>query len=219
MLADPRLVIASSGNGGPPRRARLSSAERRAAIVAGALRVFSERGFRGATTRELAAAGGVSEPVLYEHFGSKRDLYRAIIELKSREGMEQAAALLSPYAEAGDDRGFFRAAAVMLLERYEREPVYARLLLHLAVDGDELAGLFYQRQILANHKLVAAYITRRVRAHAFRKVDPALATRAFLSMPVHHSMLRLFFNDRFVKTGNKRIAEEMASIFLKGVRA
>ncbi len=197
----------------------MTSAQRRAAIVEAALRLFSERGFRGATTRELAAAAGVTEPVLYEHFQSKRDLYRAIIEVKSREGQERAEALLAPYRERNDDRGFFLTVATMLLERYAQEPAYPRLLLHLAVEGDELADLFYQRQILVYHKQVAAYIARRVRQGAFRPIDPALAARAFVAMPVHHAMLRLFFADQFVKGGNKRIAGEMVSIFLRGVRA
>ena len=211
-----------AGNGPPPaarRGARMTSPERRAAIVSAAVRMFSERGFRGTTTRELAAAVGVSEPVLYEHFPSKRELYRAIIETKSHEGMERAAAALAPFRDRNDDRGFFQTMALVLLERYAKEPAYVRLLLHLAVEGDELAGLFYQRQILAYHKLVASYIARRVREGAFRAIDPAIAARSFLSMPVHHSMLRLFFADQYVKSSNQRIADEMVRIFLEGVRA
>jgi AcrR family transcriptional regulator len=64
----------------------MTSEERRAAILAAAVRLFAERGFRGTTTRALARAVGVSEPVLYEHFKSKHELYKAIVEAKSREG-------------------------------------------------------------------------------------------------------------------------------------
>ena len=66
---------------------RMSSEERRAAIVHAACRLFAERGFRGTTTRELAAAVGVTEPVLYEHFRTKRDLYSAIIGEKAKAGI------------------------------------------------------------------------------------------------------------------------------------
>ena len=61
-------------------RERLSGAQRRAAILDAAIELFASRGFRGVTTREIAAAVGVTEPVLYQHFPSKRDLYTAIIE-------------------------------------------------------------------------------------------------------------------------------------------
>ena len=59
---------------------RLSAAERRAAILAAALRVFSEGSYAGATTAEIAREAGVSEPILYRHFSSKRALYFACLE-------------------------------------------------------------------------------------------------------------------------------------------
>ena len=59
---------------------RLPALERRAAIVDAALRVFSEGSYAGATTAEIAREAGVSEPILYRHFGSKRDLYFACLD-------------------------------------------------------------------------------------------------------------------------------------------
>jgi AcrR family transcriptional regulator len=59
---------------------RLPAAERRRAIVDAALRVFSTRSYAGATTAELAREAGVSEPILYRHFPSKRDLYFACLD-------------------------------------------------------------------------------------------------------------------------------------------
>src|SRR5262249_28612204 len=56
---------------------RLPAAERRLALVETAVRVFSEGSYRGTTTAEIARAAGVSEPILYRHFASKRDLYLA----------------------------------------------------------------------------------------------------------------------------------------------
>jgi AcrR family transcriptional regulator len=59
---------------------RLPAAQRRQAIVEAALRVFSAGSYAGATTAELAAAAGVSEPILYRHFASKRELYFACLD-------------------------------------------------------------------------------------------------------------------------------------------
>jgi AcrR family transcriptional regulator len=59
---------------------RLPAAERRSAIVESALHVFSEGSYAGATTAEIARAAGVSEPILYRHFASKRDLYFACLD-------------------------------------------------------------------------------------------------------------------------------------------
>lgn len=57
---------------------RLSSEERRQAIVKAVRRVFAEKGFHGTTTRELAKAAGVSEALLFKHFPSKEALYSAM---------------------------------------------------------------------------------------------------------------------------------------------
>jgi AcrR family transcriptional regulator len=57
---------------------KLSSEERRAAIIKAVRRVFAEKGFHGTTTRELAEAAGVSEALLFKHFPTKDALYSAM---------------------------------------------------------------------------------------------------------------------------------------------
>lgn len=74
---------------------RLPAAERRAAVLEAALRVFAEGSYDGATTAEIAHAAGVSEPILYRHFGCKRDLYCACLDemwARLRETVEQIVA-------------------------------------------------------------------------------------------------------------------------------
>jgi AcrR family transcriptional regulator len=60
--------------------ARLPAPERRRALIDAGLRVFAGGSYAGATTAELARAAGVSEPILYRHFASKRDLYLACLD-------------------------------------------------------------------------------------------------------------------------------------------
>src|SRR5438094_7460926 len=61
-------------------RQRLTAEARRQAVLDTACRVFSRSSYRGATTAEIAREAGISEPILYRHFGSKRDLYLACID-------------------------------------------------------------------------------------------------------------------------------------------
>ena len=70
-------------------RSRLPAAERRAAVVDAALRVFGAGTYSGATTAEIAREAGVTEPILYRHFGSKRDLYIACLDEMWRRLREQ----------------------------------------------------------------------------------------------------------------------------------
>jgi len=61
--------------------ARLPAAERRLALIEIAITLFSDGSYRGTTTSEIARAAGVSEPILYRHFASKRELYVAALDL------------------------------------------------------------------------------------------------------------------------------------------
>src|ERR1700676_4991277 len=58
--------------------AKLTSEDRRAAIIKAVRRVFAEKGFDGTTTRELADAAGVSEALLFKHFPNKEALFSAM---------------------------------------------------------------------------------------------------------------------------------------------
>lgn len=59
---------------------RLRAPVRRRQLLQVAADVFARRGYRGASTAELAAMAGVTEPILYRHFESKRDLFVAVID-------------------------------------------------------------------------------------------------------------------------------------------
>jgi AcrR family transcriptional regulator len=65
---------------GGKARARLNSAERQESILAAAIEVFSEYGYRRGRVSEVAARLGVSEPVVFQNFGSKSALYAAVLE-------------------------------------------------------------------------------------------------------------------------------------------
>jgi AcrR family transcriptional regulator len=68
------------GGGGAVRAGRLSAADRRAQLLAVAGDRFAELGFHAVSVEAIADAAGVSKPVLYQHFPSKRALYVALVE-------------------------------------------------------------------------------------------------------------------------------------------
>jgi AcrR family transcriptional regulator len=81
-----------------PRR-RLSAVERRASILDAAATVFAERGYEAARIDEIAAAGGVSKALIYEHFPSKRELYAEIFTSGADESLSRVAAAAKPGLE------------------------------------------------------------------------------------------------------------------------
>lgn len=198
-------------------KTRMKSGERRDAIIAAAVRLFSEKGFRGATTRELAAALDVTEPVIYQHFETKRDLYRAIIETKARE-RRQDNEYWQDVENPRGDREFFGAVARLLLQRVERDPAYLRLLLFSALEGHELADLFFERDAVEIYDRVSSYIHKRMDEGAFRSdIEPGSAARALVGMAVHHATVQALFKDTVVKSTREVYATEMVEIFLSGI--
>ena len=59
---------------------RLPAPARREQLLATALEVFARQGFHATSMNDIADAAGVTKPVLYQHFDSKRDLYLALLD-------------------------------------------------------------------------------------------------------------------------------------------
>ncbi len=58
---------------------RLTADERRADVIAAASREFAARGYVGGSTQAIADRVGVSQPYLFQLFGTKRDLFLATV--------------------------------------------------------------------------------------------------------------------------------------------
>ena len=75
---------------------RLPAAQRRTQILEVALYAFAARGFHAASMNDIALAAGVTKPVLYQHFTSKRALYLSLID-------ELASSMLTAVSKATTD--------------------------------------------------------------------------------------------------------------------
>src|SRR5215469_17039595 len=117
---------------------RLDSDDRRRTIVNAAVPLFARKGFAGTTTRELAAAAGVSEALLFRHFPSKQSLYREIPAL-------ERLAVLPPSTETAVRIVRFMVRRFVMGSDCERRDIdlKMRLVLHsLIEDGDYARELF-----------------------------------------------------------------------------
>ncbi len=70
------------------KRTRMRGEERREFILAHTRKVFAQYGYLDASTSELARASGVTEPMLYKHFGSKKGLFQAVMKQCSANFMQ-----------------------------------------------------------------------------------------------------------------------------------
>lgn len=72
---------------------RMPRRERRAQLLGIATEVFRARGYQGTSMDDIAAAAGVTKPVLYQHFTSKETLYKEVIDVLGASLLEVARSL------------------------------------------------------------------------------------------------------------------------------
>src|SRR5688572_25717559 len=129
------------------RKVRETTKVRRQDILSAAEQLFSQKGFKGTTTKELADKAGVHEAVLFRHFKNKRDLYRETVELKLARNRPAALEQMEKSAKSRDDRRFFEALALGLLTRFEEDPSLPRLILYSALEEHEPREVTAERQL------------------------------------------------------------------------
>ena len=199
------------------QRVRTPRAERRRQIIEAAATLFSHKGFRGTTTREIAGAVGVSEAMLFKHFATKEELYTAIIEAKSHGWRVLDTAVEA--AEREDDAEVLRALAREMIERIRADPTLMRLTYFSALEGHALSEIMFRSRVQQIDDFLSRYIAKRIAAGAFRSVDPLQAAWNFIGMVAYHLQLRELFGQKVPRhLTTARAVEEMVALFLHGVR-
>ena len=161
----------------PPQNAQAA----RTRLVDAAVQAFADRGFQATTTRDIAAAAGMSPAALYVHHRSKEEL----LFLISREGHETVRALVQDAASSTSDpveavRSLMRDFAV----HHARDNVGARVINYelRALEQEHLTTILAIRREI-EHEL-RALVARGVEAGAFATPDVELASAALLSMGI-----------------------------------
>jgi AcrR family transcriptional regulator len=197
--------------------ARLKGEERRRVIIEAALALFSRKGFRGTTTREIAEAAGCSEATIFKYFTTKDELYSAILEAKA--AIEETLAKAAQAAAQKDDPGVFRAIGLEALIRTEQEPALMRLLIYSALEGHELSHLFFESKVRRLHEFLSNYIGERIIDGVFHPVNPLVAARGFVGMIVHYLLVHEIFGvKRPVGVLPEQVVETFVTLFLNGIR-
>lgn len=156
--------------GAPARSPRLPADARRAAVLRAACSAFAEGSYRGTTTAEIARAAGVTEPILYRHFVSKKELYLCCLDeawARIRVLWERAV------ADEPDPANWVRAIAAAYRESGEIRVTISSLWVQAlaeATEDDEI-----RRYMLAHMRDVHALVEDvHRRAQLAGGIDPAI---------------------------------------------
>ena len=193
------------------------SRDRRQEIISAAIELFAQKGFRGTTTRDLAAHAGVNEAIIFRHFKTKEELYTAILEHKVGQSREAQCQEFERLTETRDDVLLFEALGNTFMQKHEEDNTFMRLLLFSALEGHALSEMFLAS--VADRDPVAYYIQKRIDEGAFRPVDAHLAARALFGMFASFIQWQELFGQKKARSYDRHeVVRTFVSIFLSGIK-
>ena len=182
------------------------------------MELFANKGFKGATTRSIAKAAGVSEAIIFRHFETKENLYDAIItytverRIKTWEG--DAASL----KKAGDLRTILREFAQFFIERNRRDHTFIRLMMYSALEDHKFREKFKEIYRSPHFARIRQTIETGIEEGLYRPVDPRLTTRSFFWALLHYCIARFVVaKPRLNSSTDEEMVDNLVDIFVHGL--
>jgi TetR/AcrR family transcriptional regulator len=157
---------------------RLPAEERRAALLETACRLFSEGSYRGTTTADIAREAGVTEPVLYRHFDSKRELFLSCLQ----ETWAGVRVMWEETVAAEQDPGLWVASmGRSFVESEVKRPLISNLWVQAIAESSEdpVIGAFMKEHMREVHGYVAE-IGRRAQSIGAVEADRDIDAEAWI---------------------------------------
>jgi AcrR family transcriptional regulator len=188
---------------------------RREQILEAAAGIFAEKGFYRTTTKEIAAAAGVSEGTIYNYFESKKDLLLGMMTTFITESIQQMLTDSPP----DDPRATLTAVYRNRLELLDRRGHLIRALFPQVFTNDELRHQLLGKVILPLAHRIEAQITAQSERGLFRPVNATIVTRAMMGFLFAYMLLGLTGEDPVLAdTPHDEIVDELVALFLDGLR-
>ena len=218
MSLDPAPAISVKPTDPSSRTPRMPGEDRRKQLLRVAVESFARNGFSGTKTKDIAAAAGVSEAILFRHFASKEDLYHAILDEKEATmGGDRWFAELNELAQRRDDRGLFQHVARQLIRSFREDVAFHRLLLYASLEGHLLADLFHERFGLPMGDFLSRYIALRQQEGTFRECEPGVAVMFAIGSIVHYAMARHVLGADKFAIDEEVIVDRFVELVLQGL--
>jgi len=196
---------------------RLAASDRKKQIIDISMKLFSEQGFDGTSTRQIADAAGINEAIIFRHFKTKEDLYWAVLadRIERRGRNRRIKELLESDSDAGE---VLAAMAEIMLDRTADDTAVTRLLFYSALRNRELSDRFFQTYANEKFELLTDFFSRRIADGRFRAVNPVVAARSFMGMIVYHYLVHeLLGGERYRPLDSRELAHEVTDLFLGGI--
>jgi AcrR family transcriptional regulator len=192
----------------------MSAETTRDKIQEASLKLFSQKGFLGATTREIAREAGVAEVTLFRHFPSKEALFEEVIRRYSF--LPALKGILPGLERAGYEEAILEIARRFLERLEERKDLIRIMLAERYHYPSQVKGIF--RGFLGEMIRMLADYFRQLQARGIlRDFDPDVGAKAFLgSLFAYVNFLGFFLGTSGRGGHDDRFAEEFVKLFIEG---
>lgn len=197
-------------------RSQPAETDTRTRILNAAQRLFSQKGYNGTTTKDLAQAASVAEGTLFRHFANKKAI---LVELATQGWIEILTDLLTELSEMGS----YQAVAQVMRRRMLNIHKNADLMRVCFLEAQfhpELRDRIQAEVISKMTDVAEAFFETAMERGIYRPMNPRLVAHVFLGMfaVAGFSQQTLLENDSSPKA-MQEMAEGLADIFLHGVLA
>ncbi len=191
---------------------RKDRSETKQKLMEAALEVFTEKGFAGASTREIVEKSGVTKPTLYYYFGSKENLYRTLIEEDVNffnQGLKEIA------DSEGDPVAKLLRVVEQRIEYSRRSPRRVQLVMRTLYHSDPLSPeIDLKKHGRPGLEATARIVREGIEKKIFRKADPAKLALQLLGLLHVQTVLILMGKNPYPLSSPKEIIET----FTRGIR-
>jgi len=194
---------------------RLKASERKAAILAVAKVLFSDKGYHGVSVDEIARRVGVSPAILYRHFPSKEALYEEVLN--------QIACKRESYVEAVvQSDGSFSEVLRMITRRYvesvSRDPDYLRMELQSALEGSDATRQFFENRWRPFTDYIEVTIRELQSTGAVQQTDGRIAALMFQGMLREALYAKCIFQTpRYQELELNELTDYLVTLFFRAI--
>ncbi len=123
----------------------MRATKRRSQLLRIATKLFARRGFHATTTRQIAQCAHCNEAILFQHFTTKENLYKAALAAKLDKGKEALQTVLDNAALRGDDLNILASLVSDLFKLHQADSTLLPLLMFGLLERDELTLALLQK--------------------------------------------------------------------------
>ena len=199
------------------KKMRMTGEERKKQIIEVAMKIFSEKGFQGTKTKDIAKAAGISEAMIFKHFKNKDDIYNSIIRAINSNMKEHSKEMSHIQSQVSNFPTVLKELILHAIDHNEKDPTLIRLMLYSSLEEHKLVLNFVKNHLFGVMEILTKTIEKGIKMGEYREVNPKLAIEIFQHLIGGYCVSQFVLGKN--KPSNKNeVVETIVDIFLNGLK-